>query len=340
LLLLVAVSLTLGALELALRVRAGQFFGVPNPTQGTEMVGAVYPGSHDVQLGHVPTPGYRSRYNAWKKWVSITAEGTRSNGKNSEVSGVPIIAVGDSFTFGDEVSDSDTWPAALARELKTPVINGGVFGYGFDQTVLRSEQLMLGSSAKTLIVSVIPDDITRCEYSYRFGAKPYFVLQDGGLRLRNTPVPSPAEAKKTGLVERSLQNSFLADLVLRRLKPAGWMIEGSIRAHNAGAEVSRALLARLATSAETDGHRLLLLVQWHPGAKTDLLQPLLKEAEKRAVEVILVEPTLRAQFAADSNAKWRYFNSHIRGGNKVTGHMTREGNELVAELLRAQIEGP
>ena len=44
------------------------------------------------------------------------------------------MAVGDSFTFGDEVNDGQTWPAQLQQLTGRRVINGGVSGYGFDQT--------------------------------------------------------------------------------------------------------------------------------------------------------------------------------------------------------------
>ena len=55
--------------------------------------------------------------------------------------GAPILAVGDSFTFGDEVNDGQTWPAQLQLLTGRRVLNGGVSGYGFDQIVLRAEQL-------------------------------------------------------------------------------------------------------------------------------------------------------------------------------------------------------
>jgi hypothetical protein len=38
--------------------------------------------------------------------------------------------VGDSFTFGDQVSADETWPACLEATLHRGVDNGGVFGYG------------------------------------------------------------------------------------------------------------------------------------------------------------------------------------------------------------------
>ena len=55
-----------------------------------------------------------------------------------------LLATGDSFTYGAEAADADTWPARLQGLLHLRVANGGVPGYGLDQIVLRSERLQRG----------------------------------------------------------------------------------------------------------------------------------------------------------------------------------------------------
>ena len=52
---------------------------------------------------------------------------------------MPILAVGDSYTYGEEVGENDSWPAQLQRIKNQRVLNAGVSGYGFDQSVLRAE---------------------------------------------------------------------------------------------------------------------------------------------------------------------------------------------------------
>src|SRR6185312_14962905 len=97
--------------------------------------------------------------------------GVRMN--QAEVRPLPrsaILAVGDSFTFGAEVEDSQSWPAALERIVGTPVVNGGVGGYGSDQIVLRAEQLMAELQPRTVIVSFLDGDILRAGYSLFHGA--------------------------------------------------------------------------------------------------------------------------------------------------------------------------
>jgi len=51
-----------------------------------------------------------------------------------------IATVGDSFTFGDEVSFEASWPNRLEEQLgsKIQVLNFGVTGCGIDQAYLRA----------------------------------------------------------------------------------------------------------------------------------------------------------------------------------------------------------
>src|ERR1041384_48040 len=95
--------------------------------------------TYDPMLGWVPSPGFSTKSFYRNRQLSITPDGLRSNGAPGvQLSGRPILAVGDSFTFGDEVADDETWPAHLEKLLQQRVLNGGVFAYGIDQMVLRS----------------------------------------------------------------------------------------------------------------------------------------------------------------------------------------------------------
>ena len=67
-----------------------------------------------------------------------------------------ILILGDSFTFGDEVSDNETWPAVLEKIANKKVVNGGVFGYGIDQSFLRMKVLVAKYNPDIVIFSFIP----------------------------------------------------------------------------------------------------------------------------------------------------------------------------------------
>ena len=98
--------------------------------------------------------------------------------------GNAIIATGDSFVAGNEVGNNETWPAILEKRINIRVLNGGVGGYSFTQAELMGERLAKEKKVKHLIVSLIPEDLIRGEYSiYQGVPRPYFVKQNNKLYL-------------------------------------------------------------------------------------------------------------------------------------------------------------
>jgi hypothetical protein len=104
------------------------------------------------------------------------------------------LVVGDSFTFGFQVSDNETWPACLERKLGLGVDNGGVFAYGTAQALKRASLKLAEKSYTTLVLSTLVDprdgDFERDRLSYRYGfPKPAVIHTKNGIEL--SPVPDP-----------------------------------------------------------------------------------------------------------------------------------------------------
>ena len=118
--------------------------------------------THDPVLGYKPNPGFSGIVHHPPYWdnvhVSIDPHGFRRNvdGHNmSDHSKKHVLTVGDSFTFGDQVHNSQTWPACFARKTGLDVWNGGVGGYGAAQALLRAEQAVANQGPfDTLIWSI------------------------------------------------------------------------------------------------------------------------------------------------------------------------------------------
>lgn len=295
--------------------------------QRIDLIRRAYPAAHDARLGYVPRPGFASAENRWGVMVSIDGDGLRRNGAGPHPAGRGLLAVGDSFTFGDQVADGDTWPAALERRLQRPVWNGGVFGYSFTQTVLRAEQLLPKLAVDTLVVSLIPDDVKRCEQSRRFTEIPWYDLVDGELVLRNVPVPdTDASELDRQWLRRWLGHSALCDTLFWNLAPSWWVNgqrEAWVHARPLGRTIVAKLLARLQGTCRERGIRLLLVLQdvAVPSAEgREDGRAVVASAAALGVATLDLQREFDVLAAAQPELKQRWF----------VGHMSAAGNAWVA----------
>lgn len=332
LLLFLPLACLLVAGELAVRVHRGKLLSLQSSRDETLfLLRSAYPASYDALLGYVPKAGFRSRDNTWGTLVTIDGDGLRRHDRAPGGVARCLAAVGDSYTFGDEVNDGESWPAALEKLLERPVLNGGVFGYGMDQMVLRAEQMLARHGCiDTLLISVLPDDVKRCEYSYRFAWKPYFEPVGDTLVLRNVPVP---EGKvREPWVVRVAGYSYLADAVLRRIVPGMWLA-GPFdvrRVHDQGELVSLRLLERLHARARAAGVRVVLVIQGHPRHDPAPTRRLVARARELDVEIVDLLGAMTTIASARPDMTDRFYHANRWS---VWGHMSAEGNAWVAARI-------
>jgi len=142
-------------------------------------------------LGYSLADGtFKIREPGWNGATITIRQGVRANPNFEPASAVgAILAVGDSFVFGDQVSDDETWPALLERRLNRRVVNGGVSGYGPLQAVLRAEQLLKAQTYSLVLLSIlVSEDLPRDQWVKGYGDfyRPAVIREDG--RLRYTTV--------------------------------------------------------------------------------------------------------------------------------------------------------
>jgi hypothetical protein len=209
-----------------------------------------------------------------------------------------IVAVGCSFTFGQEVADDESWAAQLELlRADLELANLGVGAYGIDQALLRyvrdgrplaGDEVWLGlfPSAALRVTTLYRPAQRHWAFIARF--KPRFVLEAGGeLRLVPNPAPSPAEAYALLTHQDRFFEALRRDDAWVARCPAAWMPEGSHPVHHSAlgravltalevqgrdrlaglrepsSEVHRlvrALVLRLRDEAEADGARFRLLI--------------------------------------------------------------------------------
>ncbi len=288
----------------------------------------------DPRLGYVPRPGYASAR------INIDAAGFRRGGEVPvSTEGRPILAVGDSYTYGDEVTDAETWPAHLQALTKERVVNGGVSGYGFDQTVLRAENASADLHPSTIVVSFIADDIRRTEMRRLWGAeKPYFDLQGGGLVLRNTPVPPRPDPRTTlNFWQRTLGYSYLVEFTVERLGlQYGWFGD-HIRVHpeGEGEHIACLLTRRLADLQRSSGATVLVVAQYDPY----VWQNADFAAEQRRMSHGLLDCARKNQLGVLDTFDAMAASTDKGGPRGLYGmwHMNDQGNRLTAGLIASSL---
>ena len=104
-----------------------------------------------------------------------------------------IVALGDSFMFGEEVSDEETLTSRLAeRAPAIEAMNLGVHGYGHDQMLLYLRDVGLAYRPDVVLLGFVGEDMHRNLLSFRDFAKPRFVLNEHQqLSLAGVPVDPP-----------------------------------------------------------------------------------------------------------------------------------------------------
>jgi hypothetical protein len=169
-----------------------------------------------------PTRGWAlrprlSRVEAFaNKTLSSNSRGLRGSSEHTyekQLGIQRILAFGDSFTFGDEVSDDETWTYFLEKLLPgSEVINFGVHGYGHDQMLLYLREEGIKYRPDIVMLGFVSEDMERNMLSFRDYAKPRFVLDGGRLVLTNTPVPRIEET----LAREPWRSKFLDVLTMLR----------------------------------------------------------------------------------------------------------------------------
>jgi hypothetical protein len=221
----------------------------------------------DSELGYALQEGFDKTINAPSRgWpevkVTITADGFRLSNPNFERKPSDILVVGDSFTFGDQVSNRDTWAACIERKLNRRVDNGGVGGYGAAQALKRAVLQLKKRSYSTLIFSILVGwDFERDRLSYTGGISKPAVIQDanglGWSEFSN-------EMKYFGRVRDVLDPAYERSLLLSTIID-GLFVERTV-VHPLAANKNDIIRWTLTEFAKIGVKKKILLLQYGEGA--------------------------------------------------------------------------
>jgi len=330
--LLLGLAAALLAAELALRIVNGGLFNLEDLRPVPWGIPAESFTEYDPLLGWVPRPDV---VHTWRGgWsASIDGDRLRRNGGINSVNEtgnarIPILAVGDSSAFGDEVEDEDeqSWPAHLEHRLGRRVGNAGVGGYGIDQAVLRAERRADRQTVEIVVLSFVSDDVTRCAYSFRNRWKPWFRLENGKLVL--TPPPPTAVPLPESPLLIALGYSHLGRFVLERAFPDVWKRSTHRRIQNDALEVASRLLDRLNRHVIVRGAKLLVVALAGADGDRRYVPELLGRAHVDGVATLDLTGQLAA-WALDPVERGRMFRPHF--------HLASAANDWVAGRVAARL---
>mgnify|MGYP003393996427 CR=1 FL=1 len=291
---------------------------------------------YDPDLGWLPISNVSVA--KWDGQVTITDDGIRSNGVPSDLDNdISILALGDSFTFGDEVSDDETWPSFLEQLTHTKVYNAGVSSYGLDQIILRleKERLIKKYHPQVIILSTLADDIQRCLQTIRHGdPKPYFILKNNELILQKQRA---FYGIRFDWFRRIFGYSYVCHKIMGSKFPGYWWSGTSHDFRNIkgnALRISELLFDRFMKSAQSKDV-IFLVQEWGPQDLSeslkpqDLLESLIEYIKYTypKVHVVYLRPLLlQLQQTNPQEYESLFF-----------GHMTPKGNKFVAQLLATEI---
>ncbi len=158
----------------------------------------------DGSLGWSVKPGLSNHPMAKGARVSTNSRGIRGTREHAFLKSrdrLRIVTLGDSFTFGEEVSDGENFPSYLETLVPAAeVINMGVGGYGHDQISLYLEREGVKYGPDLIVLGFIAEDIERNRLRFRDYWKPRFSLRGETLELETRSIPT---------VDETLRKEFL-----------------------------------------------------------------------------------------------------------------------------------
>ena len=186
---------------------------------------------YDPHLGYVVKAGVSVKMKNSRNESTLTTDryGFRMNFvekvSSDYISNKKILAVGDSFAFGAEVENDQTWPACIEKRTKQQILNGGIFGYGAAQSVLRASNIIQNHEIDTLMLGIlIHNNFNRDQLKFRNGyPRPAVINLDGELNYAMVPSYSSVGTrynprKKNELLKTIRNNSFLVAKIIYTLK--------------------------------------------------------------------------------------------------------------------------
>lgn len=253
-----------------------------------------------------------------------------------------ILTVGDSFTWGSEVNDSDSYPFQLNNMVDFNVINVANGGYGTDLMWLQLQDKIKQIDPEVVIKSPNTNALLINAYR-RWGRafKPYYeVKENKKLILKNTPVPRNSDAvRDIGIFQSVFGRFYLFTFIFNRIGLSEvWInknkLVDKVMTNEEAVEVGCLILQEMNESYLLNNRKFLLVLLY---GNQEILNKerfwytkiYLECAQKTNIQVLDTYEEF-VKISKHKSFPGSHYNKHNNG---LYGHMTPEGNRLVAQLI-------
>ena len=298
---------------------------------------------YDSRLGWAHEPGQEGIFETpqFRTHVRINDKGLRDRPHSYERQNDTerILVLGDSFAWGYGVEESERFSQLLEKSMDVEVINAGVSGYSTDQELLWHKNEGIKYETDLVILVVTGNDVgdNDQELVSTIYYKPRFVLEDGQLVLRGSPVPktSPQGRFVYSLSQRSALTYFLVQRYFDALS-----LYGKLRTNP-----DHTISSASTMSAPTAPFKLTIA----------LINEMRELAESRKAKFMIV--TTDHWWNSRSSENYEDFINALRSENFLVldvesmpgfdseemlipddGHWSQAGHKFVAEKIKALIE--
>lgn len=295
-----------------------------------------------------PILGWKLVENYKSKSLNTIEYGIRKNFPNTTLKQNSILAVGDSFTVGSEVKDYESWPAQLELMLKNSVLNAGVGGYGSDQIILRTTELLDKVNPKHVILSFLNDDILRVKYTIFTHPKPYYFFKNNTL-IFNPPnkfintyefVGGHYSEFIVSKFKAFFARFYIVDKILGSRYPEFWYNFGEKKIATSEkideVEVTCALLKDLQSTLLKKNIKLSLVMQYGGNFVVDNTSQ--RNNDKHVIEcsknleINIIDTFKDLKYIAKSDIN-KFKILYVMRSENSYGHMSKYGNKFIADLI-------
>lgn len=301
--------------------------------------------TYDAELGWVSRKSFAAA-DVYAPGVGLHTNSRGFRGASEVDDALPagkrrLVCSGDSFTFGQGVGDDETWCKLLGgSDVET--VNMGQIGYGIDQAYLWYMRDARNLQHTLQVLAFVTDDFGRMSADRYLGyAKPKLVARGDSLVVEGVPTPRDVGVRPASRVKRVVQSlrasQLFGRLTPRHPAPAAREAQSSSEPLR---EITARLIAALKRANEAKGSRLVLV---YLPIERDFVNDASRQwrdymrivADSLRVPLVDLVPVLR-QVPPETVPKL-----YIQQSGAVfegMGHYTVQGNQWVAEQLRAAFD--